>query len=445
MKKYLSLCICLLFICMNTKNAYAITYNSSLFPVGYQGSDREKVVFYSRTLKYEDNYYLEGATLEVTDDSHPEYVIVTFRHYVGHSGDNVHSNYMVVPCAFYVNDQKVAQWFISGYDNKEGSQYKKGYRFRNTYRLVYTKEGIKIPRGETIRLSAYDVGTSDETVSPLIWSKDYYYDLPLYHLTISSSLDEKQTKEKLCTFDVFIDNEKMADDVSSYDSYVYHNQTYEIKDLKEEKGISFDKVIKGSLKEKMKEDKDVELGFKKDVYSFRVVFDQNQYGTSYDKGARVKSFDVYKNGQLAVKNASEYEGHSYYNDTYSIKNIIYKERAGYKDYTCDTKSVTYFNGDLNILHDIESDCTLSINTLLFDVPDKVAYIRFIDKETLSTLYEKSIWNKDSNYRTLLNNSLHSTNAKYTYKLDKQTIKTIKQNQFKPSTKSNKDLLDYLKR
>lgn len=441
MKKYiLSFILFIFVICISSKSIYAIEYNSSIFPIGYQGSDKETVVFYSKTLKYDDNYYLEGATLEVTDDSHKDYVIVTFRHYVGHSGDNTHSNYMVVPCAFYIDDEPVCQWFISGYDHKEGSQYSTGYRFRNTYRCIYVKEGIKVPRGRTIRLSAYDVGKDDETVAPLIWSRDYIYEYPSYSFNINFKLDNVLSNHcnSYATFDVYIDNKLVYDDITTLNTRLYYNQIYEIKDIKVNKGKQFNKSESYNIKGTIKNDTESLLVFSTKVYDLSIVFDYNQFGRTYNEGARIKSFDLYKNGKLIGKNLNNYiKQNSCYNDTYIIKNIVYRDYCGYKDIDTQASS-SYYNGEIHLKHDIDQNCILSINTLLFTNQSKQFSIRFISQDYLITLNKNSIWN--TRYSTVLNNSLTNKIPLYKHQLSNTIIQSVQQSDLKNKSHYLKDYI-----
>lgn len=441
---YISLLTFLFVIGLSTKSIKAVTYNSSLFPVGYQGSSKEKVVFYSRTLKYEDNYYLEGATLEVTDDSHEDYVIVTFRHYVGHSGDDSHSNYMVVPCAFYIDDKKVAEWFISGYDNAKESEYKTGYRFRNTYRCIYAKEGIKVKRGKTVRLSAYDVGTSNETVSPLIWSKDYIYEYPLYSLDISTVLNGEQVQFDVGTFDVYIDNQLKGNDISSFQNFVYYKQNFEIKDIQNQKGYRYDSFLEGNNKGTVTMDTKCILDFRRNEYSFCIDFDHNLYGKTYKEGARVMLFDIYKNGVLLQKDADDfYTSSSFYNDVYVIKNIRYKNRCGYNGIDSNSLTYKYYQGEINIVHDIEDDMKLSINTLCFDESKQPAYIRYISLDTLSTLYKESLWRNNHSYINALNETLNNSIPKYSFYLSNEEINILKNKKLIPSVLSNQTIWEFV--
>ena len=436
--KVMTVLIVIIFILgMNMKMNFALTYNSSLFPAGYQGGEKEKVVFYSRTLKYEDNYYLEGATLEVTDDTHPQYVTVTFRHYVGHSGDHQHSNYMVVPCAFYIDDKLEAQWFVSGYDNTKNSEYKEGHRFRNTYRCVYTKEGIRVKRGKTIRLSAYDVGESVETVSPLIWSKDYIYEYPLYELDVSLTLNGKGIDKDVGTFDVYIDHQLKADNVSAFHMPLYYNQSYEIKDINAKAGYSFKKFLKGQQKGTISKDVTCVLDFMIDDYVFKVDFDYNKYGETYQNGARVKMFDIYKNGELLMKDTDDFITHqSHYQDVYLIKNIRYKERCGYSGIDSEASQMKYYNGEISLIHDQEKDIVLSINTLYFYESDSYGSIRFIDIDTLYSLRQESLWVKDDMYKKVLNESLNSHTPIYSFSCDEAMMKSLKDINIKPSYETN---------
>ena len=143
------------------------------------------------------------------------------------------------------------------------------------------------------------------------------------------------------------------------------------------------------------------------------------------------------NGVLIHKDADDfYTFTSCYNDVYVIKNIRYKDRCGYSGIDSNALTYKYYQGEITLVHDVEDDVILSINTLCFDEAKKPAYIRFISLDTLSTLYKESLWRNNLSYKDTLNQSLNNNKAKYSFYLSHEKINDLKDKQLVPSALSN---------
>ncbi|MBP3885509.1 MAG: InlB B-repeat-containing protein, partial [Olsenella sp.] len=68
-------------------------------------------------------------------------------------------------------------------------------------------------------------------------------------------------------------------------------------------------------------------------YVLDVNPDNNAFGTSYESGARVKSFDVYRNGALVANSVSDYYiSDAHVSDTFEFRNIRYRDGYRYRTY-----------------------------------------------------------------------------------------------------------------
>lgn len=104
-------------------------------------------------------------------------------------------------------------------------------------------------------------------------------------------------------------------------------------------------------------------------FYFDVNPDDNEYGTSYSNGARVKSFDLKAtvNGRERYneKGLEDYCRREIVTAIYEITNVAYRDGFSYKDYTLSDGEMleaaedgTYFK----VKHSIWKDISLSINT-----------------------------------------------------------------------------------
>lgn len=181
------------------------------------------------------------------------------------------------------------------------------------------------------------------------------------------------------TFDVYIDGNLVADDVTDFDEPVPDGVSYEISDIKPFPGKSYDGVYSGSLTGVASEQTEIVLEFSSVAYNLTV--DPNGGSWQHEDTIYTASHS------MSVKHGS----------TISINE---PERAGYtfkgwmvSNPDCKMDGTQYTQG--------AGDCTITAiweeNTSLTDI---IGYLRFISRDYFDTLEPDSKW-RESPLKELL--------------------------------------------
>lgn len=229
---------------------------------------------------------------------------------------------------------------IDATDNSDIFEYsptRPGYTFKGWYTQAKDGEKVYDVDGKCIEGEYWHEGKYQKHGGVTVYA---HWKANSYHLDLNGILNGNELPngdlENYATCDIYINGQKVADDVNDYWWPVWETgSTYEIKDIKVKNGYSYVGVMNGSKDGNLKgtivdEDVRVDLCIVRNDATFYLDVNGILNGTEISDGSlgSVATCDVYINGNRVAQNVTDFYRAYKSGTTFEIKNI--KVNNGYE-------------------------------------------------------------------------------------------------------------------